>query len=485
MVCRKNQINLCGKKECKICFERSFASYKRTTPKDDKVLIVDCWDYEKNGDIKPIDIRIGSGFIYWFKCSYCPHSFQKSPHNITTSNSWCKYCCNTNKKLCEDKVCDYCFKRSFANCKTKTPNGNMVVDCFNYEKNGKVDLYKITMCDNIKFYFKCDNCPHNFEARIYNIKNGYWCPYCCNSSTKLCGDKNCNYCFKKSFANCKLRTPNGNLIIKCYDHKNNNLKLFNISITSNKKRWFKCDNCPHKFDTVISHLIVQKSWCPYCCIPHKKFCEDRSCEFCYNKSFADYKGKTPSGKLIVDCFNQEKNNKTMDRITKGTDTKYIFNCDVCPNYFPIAINKIILLGRWCPDCKNKTEGKFKHYFKKEYPELKLKHQAKYEWCKNKKCLPFDFAVEELKIIIEIDGEQHFSQVSNWSPPEENRENDFLKMDKAIKNSYSIIRLLQQDIWNDTNNWKEKLKEILIKHTKPSIFYIGCQDKYKDHIEYIS
>lgn len=45
MLCSSKQRQLCGLKECKICFDRSFASYEGKTPNGK--LKVNCWDYEK------------------------------------------------------------------------------------------------------------------------------------------------------------------------------------------------------------------------------------------------------------------------------------------------------------------------------------------------------------------------------------------------------------------------------------------------------
>jgi len=64
----------------------------------------------------------------------------------------------------------------------------------------------------------------------------------------------------------------------------------------------------------------------------------------------------------------------------------------------------------------------------------------------KKHLPFDFCIQEHKIIIELDGRQHFKQVSNWCSPEEQFENDKFKEDCANNNGYSVIRLLQHDVF---------------------------------------
>jgi very-short-patch-repair endonuclease len=89
-------------------------------------------------------------------------------------------------------------------------------------------------------------------------------------------------------------------------------------------------------------------------------------------------------------------------------------------------------------------------------------QYKVEWCKNKSYLPFDFCIEEYKIIIELDGNQHFNQVSNWKSPEENQKTDKYKMECANNNCYSVIRLLQEDVFYDKYDWKTELINIIEK-----------------------
>ena len=90
---------------------------------------------------------------------------------------------------------------------------------------------------------------------------------------------------------------------------------------------------------------------------------------------------------------------------------------------------------------------------------KIIRQLKKNWCKNNntnKYLPFDFCIEEYKIIIELDGIQHFEQVSNWSSPEEQLKNDKYKEQCANENGHSIIRILQEDVFNDKYDWKNEL-----------------------------
>ena len=66
-------------------------------------------------------------------------------------------------------------------------------------------------------------------------------------------------------------------------------------------------------------------------------------------------------------------------------------------------------------------------------------------------LPFDFILEEQKIIIELDGNQHFVQVNNWANPEETLKRDKYKMKKANDNGYSVICVRKMNIKFFKNN----------------------------------
>ena len=138
-----------------------------------------------------------------------------------------------------------------------------------------------------------------------------------------------------------------------------------------------------------------------------------------------------------------------------------------------------LLEHGCPSCINKTEFKFYEKIKETYPTIK--RQYKVEWCKNKLYLPYDFVIEELNIIIEIDGEQHFKQISNWTSPKIQLEKDKYKMRCANENGFSIIRLLQFDISKDKFDWLNEIQisilKIINEKTVQNIF-ICKNDEYK-------
>ena len=157
-------------------------------------------------------------------------------------------------------------------------------------------------------------------------------------------------------------------------------------------------------------------------------------------------------------------------------------CNKCNEHFQSSPNNY-LSGKSCPLCKNKSEAKLYENIVGKYL---IKRQCNYDWCKNvnTKCyFPFDFCIEEYKIIIELDGIQHFKKVKHFrKTPEEQKERDLYKQKCANDNGYSIIRIYQEDVYYDTFDWLKKLYETIEKIKNDRIIqniYISKNDEYKD------
>jgi very-short-patch-repair endonuclease len=267
--------------------------------------------------------------------------------------------------------------------------------------------------------------------------DGKWCKYCCNSGSILCKDKECDFCYKKSFASHEKS--------KYWNYElNNNLTPRDILLSSHKKCWFNCYKCPHKIYSRLADITNNKRWCQYCCKFNKKLCDDKDCNFCYYNSFAsNEKSKYWSYQL--------NNNKKPREFTKNTDKKCWFKCDICKENFNIRLTDISQNSQWCNCTYNKTETKLYEFLRSSYNITK---QFNRDWCKRKRKVQYDFCIEELNLIIEVDGGQHFKQVRDWTSPEQQQIIDAYKMKCAINQGYSIIRIYQLDIWQDKNNWKE-------------------------------
>ncbi len=419
---------LCDVQECKSCYEKSFAS-------NDKAKY-----WSNKNEVKPRDVFKSTPKKYFFNCIQCGHEIEQSLNDIT-SGKWCCYC--SNQKLCDKKDCNLCYEKSFvSNDKAKYwSNKNEVKPRDVFKSTGK------------KYFFECE-CGHEIEQRLSDITSGYWCGYC--NGIRLCSKLDCKFCYEKSFAS--------NDKAKFWSDKNE-MKPRNICKSSNNSYFFECE-CGHEIEQQLSR-ITSDSWCGYCSKPPQKLCDYSECENCFNKSFASNdKAKYWSNKNEV---------KPRD-VFKSTSKKYFFNCKK-GHFFDQSLSSITS-GSWCPRCINKTEQKVDEKLITYFPTLE--RQFKVEWCKNKTYLPFDFVIELYKIIIEVDGPQHFIQIQNWHPPEEIQNNDKYKMECANKNGYSVIRITQEDVFYDTYDWLSELVTNIIwiieSKNKLNIF-MGLKDEY--------
>nr|AEX62473.1 hypothetical protein mv_L268 [Moumouvirus Monve] len=426
MKCGGNK--LCDNPKCKTCFEKSFAS-------SDKAKY-----WSKNNDLNPRQVFKSSNKKYLFDCNICNHTFNIRL-NCVKKGQWCSYC--SNKNLCGDLNCNICLDKSFLSSDKAEF----------WSEDNDIAPFEIFNNSSKKYIFNCD-CGHNFCTRLDLLSQNKWCPYCSNN--KLCDDSKCKTCFDKSFAS------HPKVIYWSEINKINPRNIFKYAC---KKYIFNCD-CGHSFSTRLDSLSQDK-WCPYCV--NRILCDDKKCDMCFNKSFASSK----YSKYLTD------NNPNPRKFFKSAKRKVCeFECNK-GHIFKARIDSITR-GRWCPRCVNKTEEKLHKWLEDNC--YNPKSQAKFEWCKSKTYLPFDFCLEDFKILIELDGPQHFRQISNWESPDIVRERDIHKMKSAIYNGYTIIRLLQEDVWNDNIDWQSYLSRKIYCRKNPKIFFYANNDEYKNHVE---
>ena len=307
-------------------------------------------------------------------------------------------------------------------------------------------------------WFDCE-CGHSFKSSLLNINQANnWCPYCYNR--KVCG--NCVSCFNKSFASHSK---------SIHWHTDNTYKPEEVLKGSEKKFYFNCDKCPHKLYISLKKISSQGRWCSYC--SHQKLCENNDCNMCLHNSFASVERSK--------FLNDKSLNPRM--LFKSTNKKYKFDCDKCNVSFETQLSDITK-GIWCPNCVNKTEEKLYNELTNHYV---IKRQFKPNWCKNPKtnrCLPYDFMIEDLNIIIEQDGPQHFKQIGNWQTPELTKINDIYKIKCANENGYSIIRLLQKDIWHNRYDWIDELLVNIDKIVSEKVIQNIYMCKNDEYFEFI-
>ena len=364
-------------------------------------------------------------------------------------------CFITAKKLCNDDSCKICFNKSFVSHEKSK--------YFNKELNNNLNPRELFKCSNKKFYFNCIKCDHNFECSLNNVNNGKWCSYCANA--KLCDKDDCQICFEKSFVSHKMA------LYWNYE-KNNNINPRTIFKNSHKPYYFNCEKCEHIFEQQLD-CINKNVGCPFCCLPPKQLCDNEECKLCFEKSFESHEKSK--------YWNIEKNNGVKAReVFKSSNKKFYFDCFKCGHDFCIKINNITSSNnQWCSICNNITELKVYEFIKKN--NLKVKKDMVFDWCINKETkrhLPFDFNIEDYKLIIEIDGGHHFKDISHWKTTcKENQIRDIYKMKQAKKNNYSMIRIIQEDIYYNKYDWKKELLNNIKIYDKPTIIYICKNNEY--------
>ena len=72
---------------------------------------------------------------------------------------------------------------------------------------------------------------------------------------------------------------------------------------------------------------------------------------------------------------------------------------------------------------------------------------------------------------------------NWKSPEETRTVDLYKMKCANSNGFSVIRILQEDVYYDTYDWLDELCTTIIKIVQKKIvqnIYLCKNNEYEHY-----
>lgn len=436
MSCSKSSKKLCGSLTCQVCIPRSFTSHPHAS------------EWSLKNPMKPHEVFRSSNKKYWFDCTGCGHELELSLNHIE-SGGWCAYC--NRGKLCGIPSCEFCSERSMAS----HPMSQMWSD-----RNEK-PAHQVSRGNDKKFWFRCSTCEHEYDIVPYYMKeNRSYCPYCTHQ--KLC-EGDCKKCHEMSCATHERMVEEWSAENKKKPHQ--------VFLHSNQIFIFDCRECHHIFRTQPNHCIRSGKGCPYCA--SQKLCDQENCKICFEKSFASHPRMA--------CWS-EKNTLNPRMTFKGSNSRAVFQCDVCPTEFDTRLYNV-LTGYWCPGCKNKSESKMLAFLREEYPSCQT--QLRYDWCRfseTNNMMPFDFGLEKEKILIELDGVQHFEQVSNWKSPESVQAKDIEKMRKAIEAGYSVIHIFQVEMWEDHYDWRTIMKEQIEhvrSHTK--VVFISRKEVYSVHI----
>ena len=234
----------------------------------------------------------------------------------------------TQKKTKKSKK----LKKTFQDFGKESEKNKEKVECFVPELNGNTFPHQIAYSSGKKGIFKCNKCPHHFSKKISKITRDSWCVYCSNQD--LCGDKDCTYCFKKSYE------YHAGELAQYWSHLNDEKphEVFKGSIT---KYYHKCVKCDHHFHMSPDKILRRRQWCNFCA--NKVRCpEERGCHDCFGRSFASYNPDR------VACWSP-RNEKSPYQFALAEHSYAYFDCDVCTTSFQKRLDKVSA-GQWCPTC---------------------------------------------------------------------------------------------------------------------------------------
>jgi hypothetical protein len=424
MACIGKIRSLCKKDDCEPCNKASFKQILKEKEIEHLYL------YSKSNPPSHHLLPHSRSDII-MKCDSCRHEYPTKPTNITSGRG-CPYC---NKgKLCENvKTCSHCLPRCFLSSNR--------ADYYIGENQPNIET--ITLRCNTLYKFKCPDCLHIIEKSPDAIFKGKWCDYCNPYGDSLCPpESDCKFCYEKSFAS---HPRSDYLYIE-------NPRQYTLH--SGKYTDFTCPDCNHSFNMRIAD-VTDGQWCPYCAWPTRRLCNQLpQCFHCYQRSIASHP--------LISYFDYKMNKNVPEFICMFSSEPIWL---LCKQKHSFSITPAHLSeGRWCPKCYLKTEEKIYSWLCEMYETSDIIRQFKPDWCKNPENgsqLSYDFNIISKKVIIELDGNQHFIDIPSWkSKSNKVRNRDKLKMDYAIHNGYHIIRVIQEDIWYDRYDWRLEVFTLL-------------------------
>lgn len=272
--------------------------------------------------------------------------------------------------------------------------------------NPNIDILNRYINSDTKVHCKCKVDGYEWDAIPYDIKNGSGCPKCAKCIKKT----------TKQFATELSNITNYVSVIGEY--------------TGNKNKILcRCNLCGKPFESLPINLLrghIHKE----CAIKIRNKRMQKS-----NDDFvSDIANILPDIKVIG--------------IYNGRQSRIKVKCTKCGHIWtPLASN--LLHGYGCPICvSSKGEKHIRNFL--DIHNIDYKEQYRINECRNKKPLPFDFAIfhnNKLFCLIEYDGAQHFQE---WHSVKDSKEElNEIKHRDSIKTKYckcNNIKLLRIPYW---------------------------------------
>jgi len=386
--------------------------------------LIERWDNK----CSPKEVGFTSSKVFAFKCPKNLHKSELHKISYITHDNILLKCnrCNSFETWCIDN------------------NRQDILDRWDYDKNA-FPPSEISYAPKKKYYLKCENRIH--ESKLCSI-----------DSLTAGNRKNFNCIICGSLAQWGINNMGEDFLEKYWDYeKNKNVDPWAILKGSYKKVWIYCQNKIHG-----SYLIS----CNH-------FTSGRRCPFCSGKKAYYLESLGYLFPNVIEIWST-KNNQSPFNYLPSSHTIVWWECKHHGEY-QRSINVSKFCNFRCPECSRERYESFLQekvcaYIVENY-NYKLNHERNCTIIPrnprhkgNNSTMPFDNEIEELKLIIEVHGEQHYlakSYTGIWadktmSPEEQLHKRkiyDRYKKNVAISNGYAYLVI---PYWTEKNESYKKL-----------------------------
>lgn len=288
---------------------------------------------------------------------------------------------------------------------------------FNDISNGEYTLESEYTNQRTKILIKHIKCNNTFEMTPTNFKSGQRCPFCKEERKS------------KSL----IKTGKAKTLKKLIEKCGKEYELVSEYKGYREELLLKHIPCGHIWKTKAINFLSQNNSCPKCA-RNEVYLARRKTHETFEKEF--YEISNNEYELLSRYIN--KRTKIKIRHLK------------CGHVYETLPSTFITDRCGCPKC---NESKGEREVRRFLDKYNLKYESKYRFddCRNKNPLPFDFAVfnddNTIKCLIEYQGIQHYKKTGYFKGEEKlkyTKKNDNIKEEFCKKNNYNLIIISYED-----------------------------------------
>ena len=332
------------------------------------------WDWERNKDIDPHMLTIGSGKKVWWHCNR-GHIWQAAIYS-RSGGTGCPVCANKIVLIGENDL--------------TTLNPSLAEE-WNYSKNGALAPSMVTPSSGKKVWWICHK-GHEWKSSVDARNHGRGCPIC---APAIGGKRHSeNWVAQKG----SLATICPALAVQWHPTKNGSLTPADVACNTKQKVWWKCD-LGHEWEASISNRFRGRA-CPYC--SNKKVL----------RGFNDLKSQFPE---LMAEWNFRKNTINPENVSFGSDYTVWW---ICPKGHEWQTNIYFRTHNHCgcPECAKEDQTSFPeqvilYYCSKIFKNVHSRHRV--NGCE------LDIYIKDIAVGIEYDG-YFFHNSASAQKSEENK-----------------------------------------------------------------